>query len=62
MVQREAAQRLCASPGTPEYGAFTVYINYYSKPEKQFDVPPDCFMPRPKVWSSVVRLDLKRPD
>ena len=62
MIQKEAAQRLCAKPGTPEYGAFSVYINYHTKPQMLYDVPPDCFIPRPKVYSSVVRLDTIKPD
>jgi 16S rRNA (adenine1518-N6/adenine1519-N6)-dimethyltransferase len=62
MIQKEAAQRLCAKPGSPEYGAFTVYINYHTKPKMLFDVSPDCFTPRPKVYSSVVRLETVRPD
>jgi len=56
MVQREVAQRLCAAPATPEYGAFTVFVNYHAEPEAPFDVPPDCFVPRPGVHSSVVIL------
>ena len=57
MVQREVAHRMAAKPGTPDYGAFTVFINYHAKPEKLFDVPPGCFMPAPKVTSSVVRME-----
>lgn len=56
MVQREVARRLCAEAGTAEYGAFTVYVNWHCVTETLFDVPPDCFMPRPKVTSSVIRL------
>jgi len=56
MIQRETALRLCAAPGTPDYGAFTILVNWYSEPERLFDVPPDRFMPRPKVTSTVVRL------
>lgn len=56
MVQREVAQRICAEPGTSEYGAFTVYCRYHTEPEILFDVPPESFMPQPKVWSSVIRL------
>ena len=56
MVQKEVALRICAKPGTPEYSAFTVYTNYFAKPEILFDVPPECFKPRPKVTSSVVRM------
>ncbi len=56
MIQKEVAQRICATPGTPEYGAFTVFVNYYASPSICFDVPPDCFYPRPKVTSSVITL------
>lgn len=56
MIQREVALRLTAAPGTPEYGAFTVYLDWHCETERLFDVPPECFMPRPKVTSSVVRL------
>ncbi len=56
MVQKEVAQRICAKPGTADYSAFTVLCNYYAQPALLFDVPPDCFMPQPKVWSAVVCL------
>jgi len=56
MVQKEVAQRICAKPGTPEYGAFTVFTNYFTAPEILFDVSPECFKPRPKVTSSVIRM------
>ncbi len=60
MVQREVAQRICAGAGTSDYGAFTVYVNWHAEPEILFDVSPDCFMPRPKVWSSVIRLKARK--
>lgn len=56
MVQKEVAQRICARPGSGDYSAFTILCQYYAQPELLFDVPPDCFMPRPKVTSAVVRL------
>ena len=56
MVQKEVAQRLCARPGTGEYGAFTLLVQWYTEPELLFDVPPHCFVPQPKVTSAVVRL------
>jgi len=59
MVQKEVAERICAKPGSPEYGAFTVYANYHAIPKILFDVPPECFTPRPKVTSSVVKMELK---
>lgn len=60
MIQREVAQRICARPGTADYGAFSVYVNYYTEPEILFDVSPGCFLPPPKVTSSVISLR-KRP-
>ncbi len=56
MIQKEAAMRICAAPGTADYGAFTVFANWYARPEILFDVPNTCFMPRPKVSSAVVRM------
>lgn len=56
MIQREVGRRVCAKPGTPDYGAFTVYLNWHAVPEILFDVPPGCFIPQPKVVSSVIRL------
>lgn len=56
MIQREVALRLAAAPGHKDYGAFTVFVNWHCEVEKLFDVPPECFMPRPKVTSSVIAL------
>ena len=56
MIQKEVAKRITASPGAADYGAFTVYANYHSHPEILFDVSPSCFMPQPKVTSSVIKL------
>ncbi len=56
MIQREVAKRICAAPGTADYGAFSVYCQYYTAPELLFEVPLDCFIPAPKVTSAVVRL------
>ena len=56
MIQREVARRICAAPGTPDYGAFSVFCQYHTRPELLFDVPPECFLPAPKVTSSVVRM------
>ncbi|MCL2366071.1 MAG: 16S rRNA (adenine(1518)-N(6)/adenine(1519)-N(6))-dimethyltransferase RsmA [Oscillospiraceae bacterium] len=56
MVQREVARRMCALPGTSDYSAFSVFINYHTEPTILFDVPPECFIPRPKVYSSVVLM------
>ena len=60
MIQREVARRICASPGTGDYGAFTVFVNWYAQPELLFDVSPDCFIPQPKVTSSVIHLDCRK--
>ena len=56
MIQKEVAERLTADAGKKEYGAISVSVNYYSKPEKIVDVPPHAFVPQPKVWSQVIRL------
>ena len=56
MIQREVARRICAAPGTADYGAFSVFCQYHTRPELLFDVPPECFLPAPKVTSSVVRM------
>ena len=56
MIQREVTKRICAEPGTADYGAFTVFCRYHAETELLFDVPPSCFMPQPKVTSAVVRL------
>lgn len=62
MVQKEAAQRICAEVGTRQSGAVTVAVNYYSTPQLLFNVSAGSFMPAPKVDSAVIRLDiLKNP-
>ena len=60
MIQREVALRICAQPGSPDYGAFSVFCQYHTQPELLFQVPPECFLPAPKVTSAVLRL-LPRP-
>jgi len=60
MVQKEVARRICAKPGSSDYGAFTLYANYHTLPGILFDVPPECFMPRPKVTSSVVNMEIRK--
>ena len=60
MVQKEAAQRLCARVGSREAGAVTVAVDYYSQAEKLFDVSAGSFMPAPKVDSSVIRLTVRK--
>ena len=59
MVQKEVAQRICARAGTADYSAFTVFCQYYAVPELLFDVPPSCFIPQPKVTSSVLKLTMR---
>ena len=56
MVQKEVAERMCAGPGSKDYGAFTLLVDWYAQPELLFTVPPHCFVPQPKVTSAVVRL------
>ena len=56
MIQREVGLRICAAPGSPDYGAFSVFCQYHTRPELLFDVPPTCFIPAPKVTSCVIRM------
>ncbi len=60
MVQKEAAERLCAPIGSRECGAVTVAANYYAEPEMLFDVGRKAFMPSPKVDSAVMRLKIRK--
>ncbi len=60
MVQKEAAQRLCAKVGTRDCGAVTAAVSFYAKAEKLFDVSRGSFLPSPNVDSSVIRLDLTK--
>lgn len=55
LVQKEVAERLCAKPGTAAYGAFSVFMQYYTEPTLLFEVPRECFEPMPKVTSAVLR-------
>ena len=57
MVQKEVADRMQAGPGTKDYGALSLAVQYYAKPHIVANVPPNCFMPRPKVGSAVIRLE-----
>ena len=59
MVQKEVADRLAAAPGGKNCGAITYSVNYYCETEKVVDVPPEAFVPAPKVWSSVIKLNLR---
>ena len=56
MVQKEVAERMKVGPGTKDYGALSLAIQYYARPELMANVPPNCFMPRPKVGSAVIQL------
>lgn len=59
MVQKEVADRLAAAPGGKNCGAITYSVNYYCEAQKVVDVPPEAFVPAPKVWSSVIKLNLR---
>ena len=61
MIQREVARRMDARPGTADYGAFSLLMQYYTVPELLFEVPNSCFMPPPKVTSAVVRCVTRKP-
>ena len=56
MVQKEVAMRMQAGPGTKDYGALSLAVQYYAEPYLAANVPPNCFMPRPNVGSAVIRL------
>ena len=58
MIQKEVAERLLAEAGSKAYGAVTVSVNYYAKPSAVCLVPPEAFVPPPKVWSEVLKLDV----
>lgn len=63
MVQKEVAERMQAGPGTKDYGALSLAVQYYAEPYIVANVPPNCFMPRPNVGSAVIRLQVhKNPD
>ena len=61
MVQKEVAQRICAAPGTAAYSAFSIYVQYHAEAALLFDVPADCFVPKPKVDSAVVQTNAAHP-
>ena len=56
MVQKEVADRMKVGPGTKDYGALSLAVQYYARPEMVANVPPNCFIPRPNVGSAVIRL------
>ena len=57
MVQKEVAERMQAKPGTKDYGALSLAVQYYARPQVVANVPPNCFMPRPTVGSAVIHLE-----
>lgn len=57
MVQKEVADRIKTGPGSKDYGALSLAVQFYAKPEIVLNVPPECFMPRPNVGSAVIRLE-----
>ena len=57
MVQKEVADRMQFGPGTKDYGALSLAVQYYSKPQVVINVPPECFIPRPNVGSAVIKLE-----
>lgn len=62
MVQKEVAERMVAKPGGKDYGALSVAVQYYTRPQIAFHVPPHCFIPQPEVDSTVIRLEVyKKP-
>lgn len=60
MVQKEVAQRIAAAPGEAACGAFSLLMDYHTRPRLLFEVPPSCFLPAPKVTSAVVRCEVRR--
>ncbi len=60
MVQKEVAERMQAGPGSKDYGALSLAVQYYAKPYLVANVPPNCFIPRPNVGSAVIRLTLHK--
>ena len=60
MVQKEVAQRMKAEPGSKDYGALSLAVQYYAEPYLAANVPPNCFIPRPNVGSAVIRLSCRR--
>lgn len=59
MIQREVALRICAEPGSSDYGSFSVFCQYHANCRVLYDVEPSCFHPAPKVISSVIRMELR---
>lgn len=60
MIQKEVADRLLSSPKQKTYGSLTVLFQLHAEIDRVIDVPPDCFWPKPKVWSSVIHIDWRK--
>ena len=60
LIQKEVAQRICAAPGTADYGAFTLLMQYYTAPALLFEGPNTCFLPAPKVTSAVIHCPVRQ--
>lgn len=60
LIQKEVAQRICAAPGSADYGAFSLLMQYYTEPQLLFTVPNTCFLPSPKVTSAVIHCPVRK--
>ncbi len=60
LIQKEVAQRICAAPGTADFGAFSLLMQYYTEPRLLFTVPNTCFLPAPKVTSAVIHCPVRK--
>lgn len=60
LIQREVAKRICAQPGTSDYGSFSLFCQYHADCQLLFEVPPECFLPAPKVTSAVLRMEPRK--
>jgi 16S rRNA (adenine1518-N6/adenine1519-N6)-dimethyltransferase len=61
MVQKEVAERMIAQEGSKTFGSLSIFVQFYSQLHSSFAVPAACFYPKPKVDSTVIRLDAKKP-
>ncbi len=60
LIQKEAAQRICAKAGSPDYSVFSLQMQYYTDPQIMFEVVPECFLPAPKVTSAVLHCPVRK--
>ena len=60
LIQKEAAQRICAKAGSPDYSVFSLQMQYYTDPQIMFEVEPECFLPAPKVTSAVLHCPVRK--